>query len=100
MTEQHGHFGVSHVLDVTSQVVAERRVGGDGVHVAGDREFAGQRQVFGADSQRPHAGFGTPCVGCRVEMAEGVAVEFDAHGFGFVCVELNLGKAFELAGRA
>ena len=33
-------------------------------------------------------------------MAEGVAVEFDAHGFGFVCVELDLDEALELAGGA
>ena len=82
--------------------MAERRVGGGGVHIAGDCKFAGQRQVFGvgADRQRPYTGFGAPCVSSRVEVTEGVAIKFDAHGLGFARVKLNLGKALELAGRA
>ena len=37
MAEQHGHFGVGHVLDPAGQIVAERGIGG----AIGGRAIAG-----------------------------------------------------------
>lgn len=56
MAEQHGHFGVGHVLDLSGQIVAERRICGaiGGRAIAGNGVRNRKRQVFGVVA-RPSA---------------------------------------------
>ena len=66
MAEQHGHFGVGHVLDVdrsgSGRAQGRRRNRRSCTSPATARGIAGQRQVlrhWSPTSQRPHAGFRT-----------------------------------------
>ena len=87
MAEQHCHFGVGHVLDLSGQIVAKRRIGGaiGGRAIAGHGVRNRKRQMLRivADQQRPFAAFRLPCIGGNIEMTERVAVEIDVHTLCF-----------------
>ena len=100
MAEQHGHFGVGHVLDPAGQIVAERRIGGaiGGRAIAGHGVRNRKRQMLRivADQQRPFAAFRLPCIGGNIEMTERVAVEIDMHTLAFMRGQLYLDEALQL----
>ena len=100
MAEQHGHFGIGHVLDLSGQIVAERRIGGaiGGRAIAGHGVRNRKRQMLRivADQQRPFAAFRLPCIGGNIEMTERVAVEIDMHTLAFMRGQLYLDEALQL----
>ena len=99
MTEQNRHLHIGHILDMTGQITAKRRICRGNPHVAHNGICDGQWQMFGviADQQRPCAGFRPPYVGRNVEMTEGVTVERNGDLLAFMRVKPHFDETLEFA---